>query len=230
MRRTITQTGRGGAIAGCASATIFAALGLGPAGRAAEPGDDPKAPPTAPCCADCAACKAKPEGQPGAGRYARTVASYKIPDVKLLDAEGRQTSLAVALDHDGPVLLQFVFTTCTTICPAMTGSFSAFQGKLGDQVKKVRMVSISIDPEHDRPDRLRAHAKSLEAGPQWRFYTGRVQDIAAVQKAFDAYVANKMWHQPLTLMRPRRDAPWIRCTGLLSAAELTAEYRRMVQE
>jgi protein SCO1/2 len=230
MRRTITQTARARAIAGCAWITIVVAIGLGPVGQAAGPADDPKAPPAAPCCADCAACKAKPEGQPGAGRYYRSVASYKIPDVKLLDAEGRQTILAAALDHDGPVLLQFVFTTCPTICPAMTGAFAAFQEKLGDEIKKVRMVSISIDPEHDRPDCLRAHAKSINAGSQWVFLTGRVEDVAAVQKAFDVYAANKMWHQPITLIRPQRGAEWIRCNGLMSAAELTAEYRRMVKQ
>ena len=230
MRSVIIRPARRLGLAGYVWAVVFTAVGIGPVSHVAGSGDDPKTNSSAPCCADCAACKAEPEGQPGAGRYSRTVASYKIPDVKLLDSEGRQTSLAVALDHDGPVLLQFVFTTCTTICPAMTSAFSAFRERLGDEIKKVRMVSISIDPEHDRPERLRTHAKSLEAGPQWRFYTGRVEEIAVVQKAFDVYVANKMWHQPITLIRPRRDAPWIRINGLMSAAELTAEYRRMVKE
>jgi protein SCO1/2 len=229
MQMNIIQPARKLAFAVFAWAVARAGAGACPASQPAGPGDDSKTS-SKPCCDDCAACKAKPEGHRGAVRYTRTVVSYTIPDVKLLDQEGRETSLASALDDNGPVLLQFIFTTCPTICPAMTGAFSAFQERMGDEIKKVRMVSISIDPEHDRPDRLRAYSKSLKAGTQWVFYTGRVEDIAAVQKAFDAYSANKMWHQPLTLMRPRRDALWVRCNGLMNAAELTAEYRRMVKE
>jgi protein SCO1/2 len=229
MQLSFMQPARQLAIAIVAWAVARAGPGASPASQSAGRRDDAQTS-SKPCCADCAACRAKPEGKRGAVRYSRTVISYRIPDVKLLDHMGRETSLASALDRDEPVLLQFIFTTCPTICPVMTGAFSAFQERLSDEVKKVRMVSISIDPEHDRPDRLRAHAKSLKAGTQWVFYTGRVEDVAAVQKAFDAYSANKMWHQPLTLMRPRRAAPWIRINGLMNASELTAEYRRMVKQ
>jgi protein SCO1/2 len=230
MRRDNIRTDHGRTLAGFAWAATLAVVAIGPTGRAAGPGDDPKPTPTAPCCADCEVCKAAPDGQPAAARYARMAASYKIPDVKLLGADGRETSLPAALDHDGPVLLQFIFTTCPTICPAMTGTFSSFQEKLGDEVKQVRMISISIDPEHDRPERLRAFARRFDAGPRWAFYTGRAEDIAAVRKAFDADSANKMWHRPLTFLRPRPGASWTRYDGLMGVAELIAEYRRMVQK
>jgi protein SCO1/2 len=226
----VIPTARRSVLAGCAWAAIAAVVATTPPGRAAGAGDDPKAPPKAPCCADCEACKAAAERLPAAARYARTAASYKVPNVKLLGADGRETSFPAALDHDGPVLLQFIFTTCAAICPAMTGTFSSFQEKLGDEMKHVRMISISIDPEHDRPERLRVFAQRFDAGPRWAFYTGRVEDLAAVRKAFDADSANKMWHRPLTFLRPRRGASWIRCDGLMSAAELIAEYRRMVQK
>jgi protein SCO1/2 len=230
MPAHIIRAAQGRALVGCAWAVIAAVVATTPPGRAAGPGEDPKAPPPAPCCANCEACKAAAEGQPAAVRYARTAGSYKIPDVKLLGADGRGTSLPAALDHDGPVLLQFIFTTCPTICPAMTGAFSSFQDKLGDEMKQVRMISISIDPEHDRPERLRAFARRFDAGPRWAFYTGRAEDIAAVRKAFDGDSDNKMWHRPLTFLRHRRGASWIRYDGLMSAAELIAEYRRVVQK
>jgi hypothetical protein len=77
---------------------------------------------------------------------------------------------------------------------------------------------------------LRAYARRFGAGTRWSFYTGHAEDIAAVRRAFDADTANKMWHRPLTFLRPRRGASWMRCEGLMSAAELTAEYRRMAQK
>ncbi len=175
-------------------------------------------------CEHCQCCdpKAIPK------RYTRTTAAYVTPDVVLVGADGESVSLAKVLDTDKPVMLQFVFTTCSTICPVLTGTFATFQDKLGDGASGVRMVSISIDPEHDRPERLRLYAESHGAKAQWRFYTGKQPDIESVQKAFGAFRGNKMAHEPLTLMRPSRGASWVRLNGLLSGSELLAEYRDMV--
>src|SRR5215213_6409888 len=66
-------------------------------------------------------------------RFTRTVASYDVPDVTLTDMNGARVSLSSALAHDGPVFLQFVFTTCPTICPVMSSTLSAAQEKLGNE-------------------------------------------------------------------------------------------------
>jgi protein SCO1/2 len=134
------------------------------------------------------------------------------------------------LKHDGPVLLQFIFTTCPTICPVMSGAFSAAQGKLGADAARVRMVSISIDPEQDTPERLREYARKFKAGPQWLFLTGDLDAVVSVQKSFDAYRGAKMRHEPLTFMRAAPGKPWVRLDGLMSAAQLVAEYRRLTSQ
>jgi len=90
------------------------------------------------------------------------------------------------------------------------------------------MVTISIDPDFDSPDRLQRYAKAFQAQDQWSFYTGRVRDIVEIQKAFDAYRGNKMRHEPLTFLRAGRDQPWVRFNGLLSAGELADEYFHLV--
>jgi len=152
--------------------------------------------------------------------YTRAVASYKTPDVKLVDANDREVSLHDSLDGGGPVMLNFIFTTCTTVCPVMSGTFSQVQGKLG----KIRLVSISIDPEHDTPSRLKEYAKRFEAGPQWSMLTGSIGDSIAVQRAFDIYRGDKMNHEPVTFMRKEPDQPWTRINGFISADELLREY------
>jgi protein SCO1/2 len=162
---------------------------------------------------------------PPPARYTRTVARYEPPDVTLVAMDGTKTALAHALNHDGPVMLQFIFTTCPTICPVMSSTLSAAQEKLGDDLGKVSMVSISIDPEHDTPERLRDYARKFRAGRQWLFLTGSTEDIEAVQKAFDAYRGNKMRHEPLTFLRAAPEEPWVRLDGLMSATQLVAEYK-----
>jgi protein SCO1/2 len=162
--------------------------------------------------------------------YTRSVASYRTPDVKLVDAGGKKVALASYLDGKEPVMLNFIFTTCTTICPAMSATFSQLQAMLGQEGKVVRMVSISIDPEHDTPGQLNEYAKRFETGTQWHLLTGSVDDSVAVQRAFDVYRGDKMNHQPVTFMRKGADRQWVRIDGFASAAELLREYQGLVSE
>src|SRR5215208_2348964 len=80
-------------------------------------------------------------------KFTRTVASYDVPDVTLTDMNGARIQLATALAYDGPVFLQFIFTTCPTICPVMSSTLSSAQEKLGADAARVRIISVSIDPE-----------------------------------------------------------------------------------
>lgn len=159
-------------------------------------------------------------------RYARSLADYAPPDVPLVDQQGRKVSLASVLGHDGPVLLQFIFTTCPTICPVMSAGFSAAQERLGADLERVRMVSISIDPEHDTPERLREYAARWRAGERWVFLTGKLDHVVAVQKAFEAYRGNKMRHEPVTFLRPAPGSRWVRLDGLPGGEDLAEEVRR----
>jgi protein SCO1/2 len=128
------------------------------------------------------------------------------------------------LDQPGPVVLQFIFTTCPSICPLLSTALSAAQAEMGEGV---RLVSISIDPEYDTPARLRDYARRFKAGPRWRFLTGGREDVAAVQKAFGAWRVNKMSHEPLTFLRRAAGEPWVRLAGPVGAGELAAEVRRL---
>src|SRR5215831_2126816 len=165
---------------------------------------------------------------PAPEQYARVVASYDPPDVTLVDMTGTAVALRSVLNHSGPVLLQFIFTTCPTVCPVLSEVFAAAQDTLGPEANNVRMVSISIDPEHDTPARLQEYAQKFRAKQQWRFLTGKRQDIVAVQKAFEAYWTNKMRHEPRTYLRAAPDAPWVRLDGFVSATELVAEYYHLL--
>ena len=173
---------------------------------------------------------ASPYSPAAVPRYTRIVAHYDLPDVTLTSMDGTKTSLTSALKQDGPVMLQFIFTTCPTVCPVMSSILSAAQSKLGADVSKVRLISISIDPEHDTPERLREYARKFRAGRQWLFLTGSTEDIAAIQKAFDAYRGSKMRHEPLTFLRATPGDQWVRLEGLMNATQLVAEYKLLTAQ
>jgi protein SCO1/2 len=160
--------------------------------------------------------------------YQRSEHHYRLPeDLRLVDMTGRQSNLGQELNADRPVMVNFIFTTCTTICPVMSATFAQVQQQLGPEAELLRMISISIDPEHDTPQRLAEYAQRFKAGPQWHFYTGDPNDIIAIQKAFDVYRGSKMSHEPTTLLRRSDADPWIRIDGLASAGDIVAEYHNL---
>lgn len=163
---------------------------------------------------------------PASGQgYTREFQTYELPAVTLLDQDGTAVTLAEALDPQQPVALNFVFTTCTTICPVLSASFATMQELLGPEADEIRWVSISLDPEYDRPAILESYAETWNAAPRWRFLTGDLADVQTVLAAFDALVGTKINHRPYTYFRLPGETRWMRVDGLASAADMVAELR-----
>jgi protein SCO1/2 len=160
-------------------------------------------------------------------RATRTTADYTLPKVTLVRDDGTRVSLPAELDDGRPVVLNFIFTSCTSICPVMSSVLAGLQTKLGPQ-SKVHIVSISIDPEQDTPARLAAYARKFHAGSQWQHYTGTVEASVAVQRAFEAYRGDKMSHTAVTYLRAAPGRPWVRIDGYPSSEELAREFRELV--
>ena len=158
----------------------------------------------------------------------RQSASYSIPDVTLLNQDGRKVNLRALIDGGKPVIVNFIFTTCTTICPVMTATFSSLRGELGaGAADRVQLISISIDPENDRPERMKQYLSRFNWGPGWEFLTGSREDIGKVLNAFDAFVVDKMSHEPLFVSRAPNSKEWVRVKGLVRKKDLMLELERM---
>jgi protein SCO1/2 len=162
------------------------------------------------------------------GVASRTVEAYSIPDVKLVDMNRAAVSLHEVLDDKFPVILNFIYTSCTAICPVTTATFQQVQQELGAGRDKARMVTISIDPENDTPARLKEYAGKYSVGPQWKMLTGTVENSIAVQRAFGVYSGDKMNHKPVTFLRPKgANKPWVRLEGFASASDIVNELGKL---
>jgi protein SCO1/2 len=157
-----------------------------------------------------------------------STADYTLPSVMLVRDDGQSVSLKNELDDGRPVVLTFIYTSCTTICPVTSQTLSQLQSELGRDRDRVHIASISIDPEHDTPPRLREYATRFGAGPEWRHYTGTVAASIATQKAFNVYHEDKMSHNPVVLLRAAPGKPWLRIDGLASADDLLHAYQNLV--
>lgn len=152
----------------------------------------------------------------------------EIPDVALVRMDGSRVTLRDELRGDTPVLLNFIFTTCTTICPVMSATFSEVAADVRANGLRLRLLSISIDPDRDTPARLREYAASHGAGPEWQFLTGTRAAVETIQKAFGAFRGSKFNHAPVTFLARPGTSEWTRIDGLRSASELTAASRDLL--
>ena len=186
-------------------------LVLSSAARAHErPGEAPAPPPAA------------------ANARISSATQYLIPAVRLVRDDGKVVSFPEELNDGRPVVLNFIFTTCSSICPLMSQTFAQFDSQLGADRGRVHLMSISVDPEEDTPARLREYAQKFHAGPEWQHYTGTVEASLAAQRAFNAWRGDKMGHTPLTLVRAAPGQPWLRIEGFVTPTELVKLYRKQL--
>ena len=120
-----------------------------------------------------------------------------IPDLELVDQDGRKIRFYTDLVKDKTVAINFVFTTCTTICPPLGATFARIQKELGPRVgKDVHFISISVDPVTDTPERLKAWGAKFHAGPGWTFVTGDKTSIDQLLNALAASASKREDHSP----------------------------------
>ncbi|MBE2887627.1 SCO family protein [Geobacter anodireducens] len=163
----------------------------------------------------------------GASRsYQRSVESYSMPDVTLINQDGKKVRFKELVESNRPLVVDFIFGTCTTICPVLSATYTNLQTKLGADMKKIHLVSVSIDPENDTPQVMREYLARYRAKPGWDFLSGSRRDIDRVMNAFNSYFRNKMDHKPLTFIRSPADGKWTRIYGLISNVELMNELTK----
>ena len=155
----------------------------------------------------------------------RSMATYGIQDLPVTDMSGARSTLSEQVSDERIVVLNFIFTTCTTICPVQTATMAQAQRQLGELAGDVTMISVSIDPDHDTPAELREYSALFKAGPQWQFLTGSASESVNIQKAFDAYHGAKMNHRPLTFIKAPGAEQWLRLEGMASAQDIVNEIQ-----
>src|SRR5579884_234499 len=86
------------------------------------------------------------------------------------------------------VVINFIYTECLDSCPLETARLAQVQRMLGDRVgKDIFFYSISIDPEHDTPEAMKAYAEKFHAGPGWLFLTGKKADVDLIAHKLGLY-------------------------------------------
>ena len=117
--------------------------------------------------------------------------------------------------------INFIFTTCTTICPPLGATFARVQKELGERAgRDVHFISVSVDPVTDTPERLKAWGAKFKAGAGWTFVTGDKARVDELLRALAASSARPEDHTPMTLIGNDAAGQWTRTYGLARPAQL----------
>jgi protein SCO1/2 len=166
---------------------------------------------------DMAASTARPE-----------TARIRFADVTLLDQNGKVVSLEKDLVSNKIVVMGFIYTNCTTVCPVVSSIMGRVQKHLGARVgTEVQLVSISIDPQRDDPQRLNDYARTFQNGPGWSWLTGSPQSVDATLKGLGAYSGGFENHSPMILVGDGNNRSWTRYYGLTEPTELARAVERL---
>jgi protein SCO1/2 len=137
-----------------------------------------------------------------------------LRDQWLVDQNGRDLKFVGDVIGDNIVVMDFVYTTCTTICPVLSALFTQVQSQLGDAVgDEVTLVSMSVDPVRDTPQRLKAYSAKHRAGEGWLWLTGEKGDVEDVLTGLGAYTPSFEDHPSMVLIGDGRTGEWKRLFG-----------------
>jgi protein SCO1 len=113
----------------------------------------------------------------------------RAPEFSLTSQDGGRVTLS---DFRGKVVaVTFIYTLCTTTCPALTPMMSFVQDQLGPNFgTKIVFVSITVDPERDTPQVLKEYAQAFGANlAGWAFLTGPPDAIRDVTRRYGVFAS-----------------------------------------
>lgn len=178
---------------------------------------------TAPAAAqhgDHSAHEAMMEGDHG-DHQAEAVSDLSIPDVEVVTQDGETVRFYSDLVEDRVVAMNFVFTTCTTICPPMGAIFGQLEKQLGDRAgQDFHLISVSVDPTTDTPERLTEWAAKFGRTPGWTLVTGDKTTVDSLLKSLQVFTPDFEDHAPIVLLGNDARDEWTRAYALAPPARM----------
>src|SRR5271165_4848070 len=174
--------------------------------------------------------EAHAQSDPGSEREPRQN-RQNIPDIELVDQDGKTVHLYSDLVKGRVAALSFIFTTCTTICPLIGANLGRLQIELGQSLgKDIALISVSVDPATDTPQRMKAWGAQFGAKAGWNLLTGDKGSVEQLLKTVGLYTPDIQSHSPFLLLVNDRAGDWTRVNALETPPPKIAEILRQMAE
>lgn len=150
-------------------------------------------------------------------------ARVALADTPLVDQDGRRLRFKSDVVGERIVIVDFIYTTCTTVCPVVSAVMAQLQEKLGARLgRDVALVTVTVDPVRDTPARMKAYAAKMGSVSGWTWLTGPKPQVDEVLKVFGAYTPNFTEHPALILVGDAKSGKWLRFYGFPTPDQLMA--------
>lgn len=155
-----------------------------------------------------------------------------FPNVRLRTQDNQDVRFYDDLVKGRSVMINFMFTSCTTLCPRSTENLVKVQQALGDRMgRDIFLISVSVDPTHDTPAVLKRYAESFHTGAGWTFVTGRAEDIILIQQKLGKYEkdGDKTQHTGMVIYGNEPTNTWTGIPVTLNPASIARSVLRLVE-
>lgn len=154
-------------------------------------------------------------------------------DIQLVDSDGQAVRVKSDAVDDRIVIVDFIYTSCTTICPITSAIFGDVQErlieKLGEQFgRDVKLVTLTVDPATDTPERLKDYAGNFGSPTGWLWLTGDKPKVDKVLAGFGAYAADFTRHAGAILIGDAHSGDWTRFYGLPDPPDIVARVEQLL--
>lgn len=166
----------------------------------------------------------------GTHKYTKALQAVSYDDMVFEDATGGRTSAHELLNDDRPMLVTFIFTSCGTICPILSATVSRVKDDILGITADAKIVSITIDPDYDTPERLLEYSRKYGVDEHWKFVRGDIRDTIKLEKAFGVFRGNKMNHEASFFVKAPHHDRWLKIDGFIGKEDLLAEYKAYVSK
>ena len=165
----------------------------------------------------------KPDPQAAAEKY--------FTDVMLVDQSGEKRRFYTDLLKGHVVVISSFMSTCKSACPVANRNLQAIQDAVGDKLgKSVYLISITVDPLTDTPERLRAYADQSHAKAGWYFLTGEKTNVDFALNKVGLYVENKEEHRTILIIGNEPSGLWKKAVSTASSEEIVKIVESVIND
>lgn len=153
------------------------------------------------------------------------VSKLDIPNANLLNQDNQKVRFFDDLIKDKTVAINFIFTSCSTVCPPMGANFAALQKELKQRGQDVSLISVSINPTVDTPARLTEWRQKFGGDSGWDLVTGKKAEIDRLLKMLKVFSADINLHAPFVIIGNARQDQWQYLNGLTEPKKLANQLQ-----
>jgi protein SCO1 len=152
-------------------------------------------------------------------------------NLEVVDQDGRKLHFYDDVLKDRQVVVSFIYTTCKELCPISTARLVTVKDLLERRAESnVTFVSISVDPENDTPEKLKAYAEAFGTGDGWLLLTGKPENLKAIAARLGNREEKKEQHRSEVVLGNATTGDWSRNSAFIEPERLAFDILQLDPE